>query len=48
MVAGDIFSSEDHFGTWKTILTRSCSRGQLFAGKFLAALDLRAGPDGSC
>jgi ABC-2 type transport system permease protein len=38
VVAGDIFSSEDHFGTWKTILTRSRSRGQLFAGKFLAAV----------
>jgi ABC-2 type transport system permease protein len=38
VVAGDIFSAEDHFGTWKTILTRSHSRGQLFAGKFLAAL----------
>jgi len=38
VVAGDIFSSEDRFGTWKTILTRGHSRGQLFAGKFLAAL----------
>jgi ABC-2 type transport system permease protein len=38
IVAGDIFSSEDHFGTWKTIATRSRSRGDLFAGKFLAAL----------
>src|SRR5262249_18460451 len=38
VVAGDIFSAEDHFGTWKTILTRSRGRGELFAGKFLAAL----------
>jgi ABC-2 type transport system permease protein len=38
VVAGDIFSAEDHFGTWKTILTRSRSRGELFAGKVLAAL----------
>jgi ABC-2 type transport system permease protein len=38
VVVGDMFSGEDHFGTWKTILTRSCSRGQLFAGKFLAAV----------
>jgi ABC-2 type transport system permease protein len=38
VVAGDIFSAEDHFGTWKTVLTRSRSRGDLFAGKFLAAL----------
>lgn len=42
VVAGDIFSSEDHFGTWKTILTRSRSRGQLFAGKFLAAATFAA------
>jgi ABC-2 type transport system permease protein len=38
VVAGDIFSSEDHFGTWKTVLTRSRGRGELFAGKVLAAL----------
>ena len=38
IVAGDIFSAEDHHGTWKTILTRSRSRSDLFAGKFLAAL----------
>jgi ABC-2 type transport system permease protein len=42
VVAGDIFSSEDRFGTWKTVLTRSHSRGQLFAGKFLAALTFAA------
>jgi ABC-2 type transport system permease protein len=38
VVAGDIYSSEDHFGTWKTVLTRSRTRGDLFAGKFLAAM----------
>jgi ABC-2 type transport system permease protein len=38
IVAGDIFSSEDHFGTWKTVLTRSRTRGDLFTGKFAAAL----------
>jgi ABC-2 type transport system permease protein len=38
VVAGDIFSAEDHFGTWKTVLTRSRGRGELFAGKFLAAV----------
>jgi ABC-2 type transport system permease protein len=38
VVSGDIFSSEDHFGTWKTVLTRSRSRGELFAGKFAAAI----------
>lgn len=38
IVSGDIFSAEDHFGTWKTVLTRSRTRGQLFAGKLLAAI----------
>jgi ABC-2 type transport system permease protein len=37
LVAGDIFASEDHNGTLKTILTRSLDRGQVFAGKALAA-----------
>src|SRR6202163_4206624 len=36
LVAGDIFASEDHNGTLKTILTRSLERGQIFAGKALA------------
>jgi ABC-2 type transport system permease protein len=38
VAGGDIFSGEDHFGTWKTILTRSRGRGAVFAGKFLAAV----------
>ncbi|MGI5232195.1 ABC transporter permease [Actinoallomurus sp. CA-142502] len=38
VVAGDIFACEDRYGTWKTILTRSCGRSQIFAGKTLAAL----------
>ncbi|MFC4906714.1 ABC transporter permease [Actinomadura gamaensis] len=38
VVAGDIFACEDRHGTWRTILTRSRSRGQIFAGKTLAAL----------
>ena len=38
LVAGDTFSSEDHFGTWKSVLTRSRTRDELFAGKYLAAL----------
>jgi ABC-2 type transport system permease protein len=38
VVAGDIYSSEDHFGTWKTVMTRSRTRGELFTGKFLAAV----------
>jgi ABC-2 type transport system permease protein len=37
LVAGDIFASEDHNGTLKTVLTRSLERGQIFAGKALAA-----------
>ena len=37
LVAGDIFASEDHNGTLKTIFTRSLERGQIFSGKALAA-----------
>lgn len=37
LVAGDIFASEDHNGTLKTILTRSLERQQIFAGKALVA-----------
>jgi len=37
LVAGDIFASEDHNGTLKTIFTRSLERWQIFAGKGLAA-----------
>ena len=38
VVAGDIFASEDGHATWKTVLTRSCSRGDVFWGKCLAAM----------
>jgi ABC-2 type transport system permease protein len=38
LVAGDIFASEDHNGTLKTVLTRSLERWQIFAGKALTAL----------
>lgn len=38
VVAGDMFASEDHFGTWTTVLTRSRSRSEIFAGKTLAAM----------
>src|SRR3954454_574492 len=38
IVAGDIFASEDHHGTWKTVLTRSASRAQLFWAKTIVAL----------
>ncbi len=37
LVAGDQFASEDRHNTWKTILTRSCSLGEVFTGKLLAA-----------
>lgn len=38
LVAGDIFANEDQHGTWKTILTRSVSRTQIFWAKTLAAV----------
>ena len=38
VVGGDLFAAEDRYGTWTTVLTRSRSRGELFAGKVLAAL----------
>ena len=37
LVAGDIVAAETHNGTLKTILTRSRERGEVFAGKVLAA-----------
>lgn len=37
VLAGDLFSSEDRYGTWKMILTRSQRRRDVFAGKVLAA-----------
>jgi ABC-2 type transport system permease protein len=37
IVAGDIFSAEDRYGTWKLVLTRSCTRRDVFIGKLLAA-----------
>jgi ABC-2 type transport system permease protein len=43
VLAGDLFSSEDRHGTWKTILTRSCTREDVFAGKLLAVGTLVTG-----
>ena len=43
LVAGDMFSGEDRHNTWKTILTRSCSLGDLFWAKLLAAVTVVAG-----
>jgi ABC-2 type transport system permease protein len=38
LVAGDVVAAESQNGTLKTILTRSRNRGEVFAGKALAAL----------
>ena len=43
IVAGDLFSSEDRYGTWKLVLTRSGTRGELFAGKALAGATVTVG-----
>jgi ABC-2 type transport system permease protein len=43
VLAGDLFGSEDRHGTWKTVLTRSCTRRHLFAGKLLAVAVFAAG-----
>ncbi len=37
LVAGDIVAAESHYGTLKTILTRSRERGEVFTGKVLAS-----------
>jgi ABC-2 type transport system permease protein len=38
LVAGDIFAGEDQMGTWKTMLTRSVSRTQVFWAKTITAV----------
>src|SRR5262245_10156998 len=38
VVSGDLFSAEDRHGTWATLLTRSRSRAEIFAGKTLTAV----------
>jgi ABC-2 type transport system permease protein len=38
IVGGDLFAAEDRYGTWTTVLTRSRSRAEVFAGKALTAL----------
>jgi ABC-2 type transport system permease protein len=38
IVGGDVFAAEDRHGTWTTVLTRSRSRADVFAGKVLTAL----------
>lgn len=42
IVAGDIFAGEDQHGTWKTVLTRSTSRSQLFWAKTTTAAGFAA------
>jgi ABC-2 type transport system permease protein len=37
VVAGDMFAAEDRYGTWRALLTRSRSRGEIFAGKVATA-----------
>ena len=37
-ISGDMFSSDDNHGTYKTILTRSATRGSVYWGKVLSAL----------
>lgn len=43
VLAGDMFSAEDRHGTWKTVLTRSCTREHVFVGKVLAAIAFAIG-----
>ncbi len=43
VLAGDMFAGEDRQGTWKTILTRSRSLEEVFAGKVLTAVLLALG-----
>ena len=38
VAGGDVFASEDRDRTWATVLTRSRSRVEVFAGKLLTAL----------
>src|SRR6185295_16752078 len=38
VVGGDVFSAEDRYGTWSTVLTRSRSRAEIFAGKLATAI----------
>ena len=42
VVGGDLFSAEDRYGTWASVLTRSRSRAEMFAGKVLTALGFSA------
>jgi ABC-2 type transport system permease protein len=37
-VGGDLFSADDRYGTWPTLLTRSCTASEIFMGKLATAL----------
>ena len=37
VVGGEMFAGEDRLGTWKTVLTRACTRAEIFAAKVLTA-----------
>ena len=43
VLAGDVFSSEDRHGTWKTVLTRSCTRAAPVRRQGAGRRHLRAG-----
>jgi ABC-2 type transport system permease protein len=38
IVGGDLFSAEDRYGTWASVLTRSRGRAEIFTGKVMIAL----------
>ena len=38
IAGGDVFSAEDRYNTWKTVLTRSRTRMEIFTGKLAAAI----------
>ena len=38
IAGGDVFSAEDRYNTWKTLLTRGRTRSEIFTGKLAAAL----------
>src|ERR1051325_3202913 len=38
IVAGDVFSAEDRYGTWSTLLTRSRTRTEVLIGKTIVSL----------
>lgn len=38
IAGGDLFSADDRHGTWPALLTRSCTRAEIFVGRLAAAL----------